>query len=460
MRRNGFTLTELAVVITMMAVLSGVILLFYQGLASQTKDVEQQKRIDGIVTALRSYQKSYGMLPCPAVGSLLKTDPNYGIAAANCTSSCTTGLTCTTNAAHGVVPFKTLNISPELTTDFHNNHIAYIVDKNFTSAKCNTAGHLIIRDSNNNASNQYATFVVLSHGTNATGAFSAEGGSATACNASVADGENCNNDETFKLQKQVTASGATYFDDFIGYGTNVFKKSCFDDFYGCTMWLDAADYCSVGISTAVSPTAVTSFQDKGPSYLPASQASGALMPSYVTTPASWINGNNIMSFNSNILAIASSTMVPTSNFSVTAVFRTSSLNGTILGVTSGATAAATGGLFIGLSSGKMTLYMNGMGTASSSGTYNDGLTHIVTITGSTSNGMHMYVDGGLVSGSNTGSSSFVGQTHVTIGGNTSTNGFGYFTGQILEVTAYSISMSTAQRRDLEVKLADKWAVKY
>lgn len=460
MRRNGFSFVELSIAMLLISVLAGAIMLFYQGLTAQVKDAEEQKRVAGIVMALEAYQASYGMLPCPAVGSLLKTDPNYGVAASNCTSACNAGLTCTTNAAHGIVPFKTLNLPKELTTDFQNNHIAYSVDKNFTLAKCNTAGHLTVRDTNNNPITQYATFVVLSHGQNATGAFSINGGAATACNAAVADGENCNNDEIFKFQKQVLASGATYFDDFVGYGTNVFKKSCFDDFFGCTMWLDAADYCSVGINTAVSATAVTSFQDKGPSYLPASQASGSLMPSYVTTSANWINGNNSMSFNSNLLAITSGTLIPTSEFTITVVFNTSSLNGTILGVTSGATAAASGGRFLGLSSGKVAFYMTGMGTITSYGTHNDGKNHIATITGSNSNGTHMYVDGSLTGASAIGSSSFVGQTHVTIGGNTSANGFGYFTGQILEVTAYSMAMTTQQRRDLETKLADKWAVTY
>lgn len=460
MKRNGFTLIELSIVIVMIGIIAGAIIAGYQELLHSVEPVEQGKRIEGLKVALEDYQRTHGVLPCPAVGSLTPGDANYGVASADCVTTCPAGLTCTTEAAFGVVPFKTLEIPQFIAQDESDRYIGYAVDRKFTNSKCGTAGRIRINDMSGNAITTGATFALVSYGANEAGSFSINGGSAKACNMTVSDAENCNNDNIFKLQHYVDTAGASYYDDIVTYGTNIFRTACPDNMYGCTLWLDTSDYCAVGIDTSISATAVTSVQDKSVNYVVASQATGGSMPAYQAAAGAWINGNKNILFSNDLLSITSSTIVPTTNFSISVVFNSTSASGTLFGVTNGSAISAGGDRFLGLNSGKAVFYMSGLGTITSGASYNDGKTHIMTVVVNTSTGTTLYVDGSSVGTSAVGTSTFAGQTNVNIGGNTSANAWDYFNGSILDIAVYNSALTSNQRAGLETWFAKKWAVTY
>ena len=209
LKNQGFALIELAIVLTIIAVILG---LSASGLKSQLGNSEvysTQQRIDAAKVALENYRTQYGKYPCPSVPTLSSSNASYGIASTNCYTSCPSGF-CSFNAvngglvdmAQGSIPFVTLGISQELSKDAFGSKFTYAVDARFTQDenRCETNGNLTVRDYGGNDMSTRATYVIASHGSDTKGGYAPERGAiATACDAAARDGENCNNDRIFRM---------------------------------------------------------------------------------------------------------------------------------------------------------------------------------------------------------------------------------------------------------------------
>lgn len=115
--QQGFSLVELAVVLVIVALLSGGLM---YGLGAQREALsnqEVQRQLDSTKEALLGFAMTNGRLPCPALSTLANTDSNAG--QENCTLQ------------HGVIPWATLGL-PEV--DPWGNRFTYFASQKFTTA--------------------------------------------------------------------------------------------------------------------------------------------------------------------------------------------------------------------------------------------------------------------------------------------------------------------------------------
>ncbi len=127
----GFSLVEMAIVLTIVALLLGGLLPTISSQIEQGRRAETRKQLDEIQQALVGYAIINGRLPCPTTTA----DPsnvNYGVADASCSG---------TVAAEGYLPWKTLGVAE---TDAWGSkrgssgaawigYWRYRVDRNFSS---------------------------------------------------------------------------------------------------------------------------------------------------------------------------------------------------------------------------------------------------------------------------------------------------------------------------------------
>lgn len=228
-RQSGFTLTELALVLT----IGGILLAFFaDSLFNLKKDTEQvitQQRIEKISDALKRYAAYNGALPCPANRMLASNAAgvpeddaatNYGVGNTTCVSGSPRAGTVTTGGVRiGMVPVKTLNLPVEYALDAWGTRFIYAVSENMTTVGAYSfdAPSVIIDGHANNVA-----YVVVSVGKNYEGGFRSNAHAANnpdlACANTVgADDENCDDDRTFRFVAQNSAPGANFFDDFITF---------------------------------------------------------------------------------------------------------------------------------------------------------------------------------------------------------------------------------------------------
>lgn len=159
---DGFTLVEMAIVLTIVAVLLAGILPTLSGQIEQGHRVDTRKQLAEIQQAMLGYAIVNGKLPCPADGTIPMGAPTAGTV--NC------GLT------RGVVPWATLGTSE---TDSWGRRFTYSVTStfinapNFTLSSVGTLTVLSTATGTSVASTIPA--VVVSHGTNGFGAYTQQG---------------------------------------------------------------------------------------------------------------------------------------------------------------------------------------------------------------------------------------------------------------------------------------------
>ncbi len=127
---GGFTLVEMAIVLTIVAVLMAGLLPTISGQIEQQRRNETRKKLDEIQQALIGYAVINGTLPCPTT-QIDPANANYGIA----------DLTCVGAATEGYLPWKTLGVtetdawgSKRTTTgSLWTGYWRYRVDRNFSN---------------------------------------------------------------------------------------------------------------------------------------------------------------------------------------------------------------------------------------------------------------------------------------------------------------------------------------
>lgn len=244
-KKNGFTIVELAIVITIIAFLISMIVSTGAARIEAQRINITKERLAFLMNAITQYVRAYNHLPCPADGSLAFDEPAFGIGS----GSNTDNGDCTaenanhggTNVVIGMIPLETLGLSATIGVDGWDNRFTYVVDQDLTyvgeevetedppergfsnngnpatlpaHSDPGTLGEIAIRNSAGGADfTSEAAVLILSHGPNGYGAWKGKGGSQiNPTGGSAEEDENTDNDNIFVQ----TFRGGT-FDDFILY---------------------------------------------------------------------------------------------------------------------------------------------------------------------------------------------------------------------------------------------------
>lgn len=126
-RHSGFTLVELAIVLVIVALLSGGLMMTLSAQQENIASTETKRRLDDIREALLGYVAANGRLPCPAVPSTTGVESPVG------------GGACT-NPRDGLLPGVTLGLTPTdqngYVLDGWGNPIRYAVTAYSDAAFC------------------------------------------------------------------------------------------------------------------------------------------------------------------------------------------------------------------------------------------------------------------------------------------------------------------------------------
>jgi len=250
-RKDGFTLIEMALVMIIVGLVLGSAASAYT-LYLKDKEVNTTNtNTSNVVEAIGAFRASHGRYPCPASLAVARGEPGYGMeacaevaAVANNSCDADGGLCLETSTAtityssggvafppenprvvNGFVPFRSLNLTEKGAYDGYYNRIKYVVTERLTeddTFKVDGGGIEVLNDQNATVftSGAMAHFLVISHGENQAGAFTADGVQIP-CNATGKDANNCDSDTSavYRIAMTDTSGGAGQFDDVVRYFT-------------------------------------------------------------------------------------------------------------------------------------------------------------------------------------------------------------------------------------------------
>lgn len=221
-RVRGFTLIEVGVVLVIMTlVVTGLLSMFLSQLVN-TQVSSTRSREEAIKTALSTFIARNNRLPCPADPLVDASTSAYGLEG---TCVAAGGVTVSGNVATGMVPFATLGLSVEATSDGYSNRLTYAMTIPHVPANGHISGMSGLITIHNagpaTGANQInvaspAVAVVLSHGSNGFGAYrsGSPAGTRVPLPGTPAETENTNGDVAF-VQKDYSEAAADPFDDIV-----------------------------------------------------------------------------------------------------------------------------------------------------------------------------------------------------------------------------------------------------
>lgn len=140
MSASGFTLIEIAIVLLILALIATTIGSVSVGALEARRRTDTTQNMQKVEDALVSFVSSTRRLPCPADGSLVSTDPNWGLeqgALGTCNAIAIT---------KGVIPWRSLGLTPADVVDGWQGFFTYRVPLHLTIAEgmsmagCDPAG--------------------------------------------------------------------------------------------------------------------------------------------------------------------------------------------------------------------------------------------------------------------------------------------------------------------------------
>lgn len=266
--RQGFTLLEMSIVITIIAVVLGSGMVIFASSLQKKQLEETNAKLATIQKALLDYRRAFNRIPCPAnINAYSATESNFGKESSNATDGRCYGTpgsdyyhsisgTCTNAGSHcihgGLVPTKVLRLPDDYAFDGWGRRIFYAVDSEFVVTDAFLSGTTtadITYDTLLDASPPYerikilyaaasyktqsAAYVLVSHGPNGHGAYPRFGHADTRISTNSINTyelENCDcdnagddgtfDDEFYQLSYQPdTSDPQNVFDDVVVYAT-------------------------------------------------------------------------------------------------------------------------------------------------------------------------------------------------------------------------------------------------
>ena len=255
-KQFAYTIIELSIVITIIAVLMTGALSISVGSLAKLKKTATERKINEIYDAIGKFLLVNKRLPCPARLDITSENVNFGrevgsgagCASAGVYQSSVSGMG---NIFYGMVPFLSLGLSYDYAQDDFGSKFSFIIDQRFTKNYQNTPdfannsfgtvdniNSIITIHEKPSATTQVITndamMIILSHGLNKKGAFNFETNSQ---NSRSSDVDEQNNDYASNYDNIFVASSqnSEIFDDIMIYKTRNQIVEDFDAFYliGC-----------------------------------------------------------------------------------------------------------------------------------------------------------------------------------------------------------------------------------
>lgn len=241
---DGFTLIELALVITVLGLIVAPLFGFIATQVKKEKDVIAQNREKTIITALSLYIKQNNRYPCPANPSLAPGQPQFGResrAGAACNGVPNPGVSPLPTAVissgganpvfSGALPTHALNLPQRYAANAAGMKYIYAVTGSLADATtfATATGQIRINDAaGNQMTNDLAHFVIIDTGRNRLGGYNLDANIRTfACTGGGLDVENCDADNVYRdALFSLSQAGGNYFDDTV-YFTLLREDSTF-----------------------------------------------------------------------------------------------------------------------------------------------------------------------------------------------------------------------------------------
>lgn len=246
-KNAGFSLVEMAVVISILAVMLGGALSVSTRKIETANTKQTNQTLDTLQTALEEYYLRNGFYPCPASATADENTTSFGVAS-SCGGAVPSGTweagSGTDTIRGGVIPTRTLGLSDHMMYDEWGGRIAYVVVKalavdsdtfsSFTTAL--TDGVIRVGDRNANiildpSTDNVVAYVLTSRGKDRAGAFARKITGATPpviCNGSSVDSENCDNSDTTFIDAGIVdtsnITSADHYDDLLRWKVRRFAN--------------------------------------------------------------------------------------------------------------------------------------------------------------------------------------------------------------------------------------------
>lgn len=198
--RQGFTLVELCIVLTVLSLILAGAMSVYTQKIRQDKHAELKMKMDAIEASLLDFRHRNNRLPCPADGTYIISSPFFGIEAAPA-GDCSNGAaysasgnrtgggaapsvnfyrSASSHLVRGVVPVRTLGLPDDYMFDPWGGRFDYMIDNRATATTLVTYPpaygtlntiHAYTTNTNVYANTTLAMLAIISHGPNGHGAF-------------------------------------------------------------------------------------------------------------------------------------------------------------------------------------------------------------------------------------------------------------------------------------------------
>ncbi len=219
MRRRGFSLVEIAVVLVMAALMTGYVLKMKPSASTENCTATTTIQLRDIQGAVGRFVTTNNRLPMPASRILGVDDINYGREALAAALDVTSGITM------GALPFQALGLPASFAADCWGNKFTYAVTTTLTTtggySPAGNVGAITVKANAANNLTTTAAYVALSHGADGVGAV-ARNYSGVAKNwctlSSVLQTENCDVGNATFMSTEINDgkdSGNNKFDDIV-----------------------------------------------------------------------------------------------------------------------------------------------------------------------------------------------------------------------------------------------------
>jgi type II secretory pathway pseudopilin PulG len=233
--RRGFTLLEFSIVFLLMGLATTALIQLAKQYSGHQDVVVNQERMEIVQKAIEKYTKDNGGLPCPAPRDLDISNQAYG-KAINCGDGDAMAGTVSVNGVVanggsglvriGAIPARTLGLADVYMENVWGKLFTYAVSEDLTDSYDPRKAAVNVVNPASGApiltgpGPVAATYVIVNHGQNGTGAFTRNGSRPIPCNPGASyEDTNCDDDATFAVAPYSSAAGATSFQNKVSFAT-------------------------------------------------------------------------------------------------------------------------------------------------------------------------------------------------------------------------------------------------